>query len=101
MATPCPSIDIDAAVQAKPCGTFGASDVVVVYGGMDEPAHASSVLGLAATGEGKSILRKPLEVDVKLSMHMRVRVRSTLMDVLWWILLALGISFAIAWRRVV
>ncbi|KAJ7349059.1 hypothetical protein DFH08DRAFT_134664 [Mycena albidolilacea] len=99
MATPCPPINIDAAVQAKPCGTFGASDVVVVDGGMDEPARASSVLGLTATGEGKSIFRKPLEVDVKLSMRMRVHVRSTLMDVLWWILLALGISFAIAWRR--
>ncbi|KAJ7802893.1 hypothetical protein B0H14DRAFT_3779118 [Mycena olivaceomarginata] len=47
------------------------------------------------TDAAKSILSKPLELD------MRLRLRSMLMDVVWWVLL--GISFAIAgiaWRRV-
>jgi hypothetical protein len=81
------SID-DAPIQSNPCGisiAAGDPDAVV----LDGSTTRSVVLGLAAT----RILSKPLEVDV------RLRLRSTLMDVLWWILL--GISFAIAWRRVV
>ncbi|KAJ7853628.1 hypothetical protein B0H14DRAFT_2757799 [Mycena olivaceomarginata] len=86
-STPGHSID-DAPIQSNPCGisiAAGDPDVVV----LDGSTTRSVVLGLAAT----RILSKPLEVDV------RLRLRSTLLDVLWWVLL--GISFAIAWRRVV
>jgi hypothetical protein len=90
---PGPSTDIDAPVQANPCGISTAtenSDIVVLNG-------SSAVENVTTTDTVKSILSKPLEVEVKLSM----RMRSTLMDIVWWILLVLGISFAIVWRRVV
>ncbi|KAJ7815483.1 hypothetical protein B0H14DRAFT_1407366 [Mycena olivaceomarginata] len=86
--TSSPSIDIEA---PAPCGISIAaenSDIVVLNG-------SSAVESVTTTDTVKSILSKPLEVEVKLSM----RMRSTLMDIMWWILL--GISFAIAWRRVV
>ncbi|KAJ7754900.1 hypothetical protein B0H14DRAFT_3600188 [Mycena olivaceomarginata] len=92
-STPGPSTDIDAPVQANPCGISMAaesSDIVVLNG-------SSDVESVATTDTVKSILSKPLEVEVKLSM----RMRSTLMDIVWWVLLlVLGISFAIVWRRV-
>jgi hypothetical protein len=93
-STPPPgsSIGIDAPIQSKPCGMSIAtesSDIVVLDG-------SSAVESLAATDTVKGIFTKPLEVDMRLNMHMRLR--STLMDVVWWVLL--GISFAIAWRRV-
>ncbi|KAJ7815487.1 hypothetical protein B0H14DRAFT_2847233 [Mycena olivaceomarginata] len=91
-STPGPSTNIDASVQPKPCGISIAaenSDIVVLN-------HSSAVEGVTTTETVKSILSKPLEVEVKLSM------RSTLMDIVWWVLLlVLGISFAIVWRRVV
>ncbi|KAJ7349051.1 hypothetical protein DFH08DRAFT_864237 [Mycena albidolilacea] len=91
--TPGPSTDIDAPVQANPCGISIAAEnsAIVVLNG------SSAVESGATTDTVKNILSKPLEVEVKLSM----RMRSTLMDIVWWILLVLGISFAIAWRRVV
>jgi hypothetical protein len=88
---PGPSTNIDTPVQANPCGISIAaenSDIVVLDG-------SSAVESVTTTDTVKGILSKPLEVEVKLSM----RMRSTLMDIMWWILL--GISFAIAWRRVV
>jgi hypothetical protein len=90
--TPGPSADIDAPVQANPCGISIAaenSDIVVLN-------RSSAIESVATTDTVKSILSKPLEVEVKLSMQ------STLMDIVWWVLLlVLGISFAIVWRRVV
>ncbi|KAJ7754898.1 hypothetical protein B0H14DRAFT_3600182 [Mycena olivaceomarginata] len=71
-STPGPSTDIDTPVQAKPCGISIAaenSDIVVLNG-------SSAVESVATTDTVKSILSKPLEVEVKLSM----RMRSTLMD---------------------
>ncbi|KAJ7796859.1 hypothetical protein B0H14DRAFT_2913230 [Mycena olivaceomarginata] len=88
--TPSPSIEID---TLKPGGTLiaaGDSDMVV-------RSDSSAIESVTTTNTVKSILGKPLEVEVKLSM----RMRSTLMDIVWWILLIFGISFAIAWRRVV
>ncbi|KAJ7349053.1 hypothetical protein DFH08DRAFT_959249 [Mycena albidolilacea] len=87
-STPGPATDIDAPVQANPAG-----DSATVTG-----LDGSSTLAVqnpTATDTAKSIFSQPLEVNVKL------RLRSTLMDIVWWVLL--GISFAIAaiaWRRV-
>ncbi|KAJ7837066.1 hypothetical protein B0H14DRAFT_3704353 [Mycena olivaceomarginata] len=91
MLTPGPSTDIDTPVQANPCGISIAvedSGVVVLNG-------SSAVESVTTMDTVQSILSKPLEVEVKLIM----RMRSTLMDIVWWILV-LGILFAIAWRRV-
>jgi hypothetical protein len=92
--TPGPSTNIDTPVQANPCGISIAtenSDIVVLNG-------SSDVESVTTTDTVQSIFSKPLEVEVKLSM----RMRSTLMDIVWWVLLlVLGISFAIVWRRVV
>jgi hypothetical protein len=91
MLTPGPSTDIDTPVQANPCGISIAvedSGIVVLNG-------SSAVENVTTMDTVQSILSKPLEVEVKLIM----RVRSTLMDIVWWILV-LGILFAIAWRRV-
>ncbi|KAJ7815489.1 hypothetical protein B0H14DRAFT_2847265, partial [Mycena olivaceomarginata] len=91
-SAPGPSTEINTSVQSKPGGILIAaenSDIVVLNG-------SSAVESVATTDTVKSILSKPLEVEVKLSM------RSTLMDIVWWVLLlVLGISFAIVWRRVV
>jgi tetratricopeptide (TPR) repeat protein len=87
-STPGPATEINAPVQANPAG-----DSATVMG-----LDGSSTLAVqnpTATDTAKSILSQPLEVDVKL------RLRSTLMDVVWWVILVLGISFAIAWRGVV
>jgi tetratricopeptide (TPR) repeat protein len=87
-STPGPATDIDTPVKANLAG-----DSATVMG-----LDASSTLAVqnpTATDTAKSILSQPLEVNVKL------RLRSTLMDVVWWVILVLGISFAIAWRRVV
>jgi hypothetical protein len=85
--TPGPSTDIDAPVQADPAG----DPATTILGDSSTPTVQSPT----STDTTKSILSKPLELDV------RLRLRSTLMDVVWWVLL--GISFAIAgiaWRRV-
>jgi hypothetical protein len=86
-----PSIDIEA---PTPCGISIAvenSDIVVLN-------RSSAIESVTTTDTVKRILSKPLEFEVKLSM----RMRSTLMDIVWWVLLlVLGISFAIVWRRVV
>jgi hypothetical protein len=90
-----PSVDNDIPGRSKACRIPSAaesSNIVVLNG-------SSAVESLTATDTVKGILTKPLEVDMRLNMHMRLR--STLMDVVWWVLL--GISFAIAtiaWRRV-
>jgi hypothetical protein len=87
-STPGPATDIDTPVQANPAG-----DSATVMG-----LDGSSTLAVqnpTVTDTAKSILSQPLEVHVKLYL------RSTLMDVVWWVILVLGISFAIAWRRVV
>ncbi|KAJ7802883.1 hypothetical protein B0H14DRAFT_3884340 [Mycena olivaceomarginata] len=85
--TPGPSTDIDTPVQANPAG----DPATAILGGSRTP----TIQNPTSTDTTKSILSKPLELDV------RLRLRSTLMDVMWWVLL--GISFAIAgiaWRRV-
>jgi hypothetical protein len=84
MPTPGPSTDIDTLVQANPAG----DSATVILGGSSTPA----VQNPTSTDTAKSILSKPLELEV------RLRLRSTLMDVVWWVLL--GILFAIVWRRV-
>ncbi|KAJ7802903.1 hypothetical protein B0H14DRAFT_3779128 [Mycena olivaceomarginata] len=84
-STPGPAIDIDTPVQANPAG----DPATAILGGSSTPA----VQNPTSTDTAKSILSKPLELDV------RLRLRSTLMDVVWWVLL--GILFAIAaiaWR---
>ncbi|KAJ7754902.1 hypothetical protein B0H14DRAFT_2978892, partial [Mycena olivaceomarginata] len=87
---PGPSIGIGTPIQSKPCGMSIAtesSDIVFLDG-------SSAVESLTATDTVKGIFTKPLEVDMRLNMHMRMCLRSTLMDVVWWVLL--GILFAIA-----
>jgi hypothetical protein len=93
MPIPGPSTDIDTPVQASPCGisTPAGDSAMVILDGSSTPA----VKNPTATDTVKGMFSRPLEVDV------RLRLRSSLMDVVWWVILVLGISFPIAWRGVV
>ncbi|KAJ7837074.1 hypothetical protein B0H14DRAFT_3141597 [Mycena olivaceomarginata] len=93
--TPGPSIGIDIPIRSKQCGisiTAENSAVVVLN-------SSSAVESLTTTDTVKGILTMPLEVDMRLNM--RMHLRSTLMDVVWWVLLGTLFTIAaIAWRRV-
>ncbi|KAJ7367682.1 hypothetical protein DFH08DRAFT_980308 [Mycena albidolilacea] len=90
--TGCPSID----TQSKLCEVSNAGgDDVAINGSTNDATLV--VEGKNATDTAihsiKHVLNKPLLVEVRLSM------RSTIMDILWWIIL--GISFAVACKRAV
>jgi hypothetical protein len=93
--TPGPSIGIDTPIQSKQCEisiTAENSAVVILN-------SSNAVESLTTTDIVKGILTKPLEVDMRLNM--RMHLRSTLMDVVWWVLLGTLFTIAaIAWRRV-
>ncbi|KAJ7933983.1 hypothetical protein B0H13DRAFT_2500987 [Mycena leptocephala] len=65
---------------------------------LEEPeGPATTDTALVTKGSLTEILSKPLEV--RLSMNMRMSMRGTPMDILWWMLV--GILFIAIWSRIV